>query len=397
MWLLALLACSGDPAPAPVPVVETPAAPEREALPRRFVRASKLNVRTDADASAQLMRKLPINRAVDVLELQPTTGWARIRMTGGEGWVRSEYLAEAPLDLATAKAEASKAADPASRLSWWQRATALDSTDDEVLAHLEAAYAEVGDPAAAAAVKRARALPSTDLWNRWFTVDLQTRANRIRDDLEGARTDEAMAALWRRAMGVADELTDVVSLQFGLGEEETDKVTAAEAMIDQKLPWLALSFYAEGTAAVLELDTEAWTGAARLTTGTEDDRFFAFLMDSYSNLNGDGWATWQERTWDYGGCSPLGSGLHLELLKQAEDLDGGRYHDTVAGIRASCLADITGLRGEFPFCRPGGEGPTPVAQLDAETAKILATIALSDAERVSLEQARARKFAEPPH
>lgn len=58
---------------------------------------------------------------------------------------------------------------------------------------------------------------------------------------------------------------------------------------------------------------------AKKTRGELDDELFALLLiaDEDYGGTGEGWMSWFMRTWDYGGESLMGSGIHLKFLQKA--------------------------------------------------------------------------------
>ncbi|MCA9570664.1 MAG: SH3 domain-containing protein, partial [Myxococcales bacterium] len=161
--ILLLLACSTAPTVAPEPVVATaaptkPADPEppeppeppapAEPADRVFVTASSLNLRSAPDGAA--IGKLRVASPLQILDRKP--GWLHVRVENGkEGWVAEGFVSPERLTAAAAIEKARTAPD-AERLSWWQRAAALDSSRP-VLEGLAAAYEATGDTAAAAGVR----------------------------------------------------------------------------------------------------------------------------------------------------------------------------------------------------------------------------------------------------
>ena len=135
----------------------------------------------------------------------------------------------------------------------------------------------------------------------------------------------------------------------------------------------------------LELNPQPWQAAAKRTPEAWDDAFFSMVLLAYDNVSARGWSNWQQRNWDYGGCSPFGNGedLHLRILLAAGPLRKQNGIDGAAtAIWNDTLRDILQPdgAGEFPYCEGQG-GMTSQAKLKAEADKILAQAPLSDAER----------------
>ncbi len=116
---------------------------------------------------------------------------------------------------------------------------------------------------------------------------------------------------------------------------------------------------------------------------------------SYGNASFYGWSTIQNRTWDYGGCSPLGSQLHLKILLQADTIQqspafAAKVPATLKKVRQVVIKDL--LRGtpEFPYCSE--EDPKEVEKMIQEGRAILQQAQLSASERRKLQQRVDRRF-----
>lgn len=92
----------------PLVAAETDAAaPEPDPAPNRVARVigSKVNVRAEPSAKAEVIGRLGRDQTVTVIE-PGQSGWTRIRIEadGVEGFIASRYLAEAPADAEPAAA-----------------------------------------------------------------------------------------------------------------------------------------------------------------------------------------------------------------------------------------------------------------------------------------------------
>ena len=101
--------------------------------------------------------------------------------------------------------------------------------------------------------------------------------------------------------------------------------------VDSAFPGMTLSNEAEGTVVILR---PSWKSLAVLTKrtvdSTQDDRFIALML----KLHGESWShypEWMQQTWDYGGCSRLGSGKHTAFLNeiQIQIRGGSAFKDTL--------------------------------------------------------------------
>ncbi len=140
----ALCAISATTTPSSSP--STPSTSNIAAPAVRYVYASSAKLRAAPTATAPVRQQLPINAPLTVLEQRD--GFARVRTRNGkEGWVAVELLSDAPLTSDVARAKAAQAA-PDERLTWLQRAAAIDPTEP-VLRELQTAYRADGNVRAA--------------------------------------------------------------------------------------------------------------------------------------------------------------------------------------------------------------------------------------------------------
>jgi hypothetical protein len=84
--------------------------------------------------------------------------------------------------------------------------------------------------------------------------------------------------------------------------------------LSKTMPGLWPALVAEGTMLVIYPDYAAYAKAAQRTTGKGDDAFFALMQKAYGETYTD-YGQWMQQTWDYGGCSWLGKGLHTQLFQ----------------------------------------------------------------------------------
>jgi hypothetical protein len=107
---------------------------------------------------------------------------------------------------------------------------------------------------------------------------------------------------------------------------------------------------------------------------------------AYHNLE-PGFAAWEDRVWDYGGCSTLGDGVLLEVLLLTDEAlsHGDLFEREIRAVRADAVEHITGDHSFFPFCDSSTGKPTPQAELEAEVRQILEKVKLTEAERTRLE------------
>jgi len=160
-------------------------------------------------------------------------------------------------------------------------------------------------------------------------------------------------------------------------------------IINQAVPWGYLTFYGEGQNPHFELDLKVWMGLANALPDAPAKAFFRLAELSYDNASFYGWSNIQQRTWDYGGCSPMGTGLHLNLLTQIDAIKqspsfASKVQSTLKQVRDLTITDLLTGTPEFPYCNRSE--PEQVAKMVAEGRRIISTVKLSEEERTALQR-----------
>lgn len=115
-------------------------------------------------------------------------------------------------------------------------------------------------------------------------------------------------------------------------------------------PGLKPRLVAEGTELILALHYPTFAKLAKLTPETSDDQLMALLQKAWGEYSTN-WPQWSAQTWDYGGCTHLGSGLHLQLWQEQLRLQqwAPLFASELKSLRSELLEDILVTRS---FCRP---------------------------------------------
>ncbi|MCB0619739.1 MAG: SH3 domain-containing protein [Saprospiraceae bacterium] len=146
----------------------------------------------------------------------------------------------------------------------------------------------------------------------FFSPALARSALDYRRAYEQASTAEELAAAFRHGSRLRDSLNAVLEKRVEpAGSEESPDLSWLEGV----LPGYLLQLVAEGTQYHLFQDYRALLRRADRTPGREDDQFAAlmaavFPIDSIEHF----YPAWFLQTWDYGGHSELGKGVHRQLL-----------------------------------------------------------------------------------
>jgi hypothetical protein len=136
-----------------------------------------------------------------------------------------------------------------------------------------------------------------------------------RQQFNALRTEAQTVANYRQALKLADTLTKALEkpMEERLKQAKMPMQEELEAL-SKTMPGLWPALVAEGTMLVIYPDYAAYAKAAQRTTGKGDDAFFALMQKAYGETYTD-YGQWMQQTWDYGGCSWLGKGIHIQLLQ----------------------------------------------------------------------------------
>jgi hypothetical protein len=120
--------------------------------------------------------------------------------------------------------------------------------------------------------------------------------------------------------------------------------------VEPLTPGLKPRLVAEGTELILALHYPTFAKLAGLTPEKTDDQLMALLQKAWGEYSTD-WPRWFAQTWDYGGCTHLGSGLHLQLWQEQSRLQQWApiFATELKALRSDLFADILATRS---FCRP---------------------------------------------
>lgn len=156
------------------------------------------------------------------------------------------------------------------------------------------------------------------------------------------------------------------------------------------LPAFEPQLVAEGTAYYLFSDYRVWLQKAAQTPEREDDAFFQFCTQVFPEDSIEYfYPAWFMQTWDYGGSSLLGRGIHLRLLAEANRICtiNTPFRSEILRIKAEIINDMTQEGVEY------WEQPEKIIQeLDAILAGNFEV--LEDADRIALSTKR-KHFEEP--
>ena len=176
--------------------------------------------------------------------------------------------------------------------------------------------------------------------------------NNYRANFEKADSDEAILSVYREGIRLRDTL--------GILLETSIPVENYEALpdlfwLDEALPAYVPQLVAEGTLYYLFNDYKEWQKKVQTTEGSADDAFIELClhihsMDSVEHF----FPGWMIQTWDYGGHSLLGQGIHHQLMTEMDQLyqQQSPFTKEVMDFKHQLLMDIYGEGTSYWETRP---------------------------------------------
>ena len=235
-----------------------------------------------------------------------------------------------------------------------------------------------------------------DQASNFFSADWINMASGYERAFHGIQSEEGFRSAFRLAKQLTDkgseeaeQITNKMWEEGGDGGEFYNPAATLEkqlAFLVPHLPAIEFSTAAEGTVLVMSMNYKEFKAKATTTPGSEDDALMELLIAGYGEIEWkhSNMGMWFEQTWDYGGSSGLGRGIHLKLLKMIDNMKGSAYEEYADVVRTSLLADILSWNSYWET-----QGDI-LKEMDA----ILENISLSDDERKQMEQ-RKGQFQDP--
>lgn len=196
-----------------------------------------------------------------------------------------------------------------------------------------------------------------------------------RQRLETIKTPTQWYQTLQAAYGLSDKLSPPLSVIHEKLWNDDHAPQPNWDWVEPLTPTFQVRLVAEGTTLVMALHYPAFARLAAATPEKKDDQLIALMQKSGGEFS-TSWPSWFLQTWDYGGCTHLGSGLHLQIWQELHSLKRGvqLFEPELRKIRTKLLQDLNLSQS---FCR----SQTQALQ---ELGQILKSKDLSPAEKSSL-------------
>ena len=174
-----------------------------------------------------------------------------------------------------------------------------------------------------------------------FGASIARQLKIYRTNYNGAATSSDFAKVYRSGLVLRDTMVEV--MEENILTVDYEKI-ADLYWLEQAMPGYRVQLAAEGTIYYLFNDYSFFQKKALATRGKEDDGmaklfFSVFAVDSVEHF----FPAWFLQTWDYGGSSLLGQGVHFEILQKMEESGKSSiFQKEIDDLRERLIQDIAG-------------------------------------------------------
>ncbi|MCB0663188.1 MAG: SH3 domain-containing protein [Saprospiraceae bacterium] len=173
-----------------------------------------------------------------------------------------------------------------------------------------------------------------------FGKELANSINRYRLLFQNAKRSRDFATALRTGTLLRDSLVAVLEKKFDLSNFE---LPPNLEWMEEGFPGYTTQLVAEGTQYYLFQNYKSMQPKVMETEGSEDDEFLelcfqVYQTDSIENF----YPSWFMQTWDYGGHSLLGRGIHKRILEEIEEIldKADLFEPEILQIKAKLVQDI---------------------------------------------------------
>ncbi len=179
-----------------------------------------------------------------------------------------------------------------------------------------------------------------------FGKDIARRIKMYRTNYKSAKTSAEFAKTYSQGLVLRDTMVALMEADIPIVDYEK---LADLNWLEQAMPGYIVQLAAEGTIYYLFNDYSIFSKKAMHTSGNEDDEMAdlllaTFAVDSIEHF----FHAWFLQTWDYGGSSLLGQGIHFKLLQKMEEMEKSNlFQKETNELRDRLINDITGPNVEY--------------------------------------------------
>jgi len=206
-------------------------------------------------------------------------------------------------------------------------------------------------------------------------------------DFQSVERLEDFVAVYRKGQQLTDTLLHFMERRLPMQE----RLPLPDMFwLEKWLPGYEMQVVAEGTAYQFFENYKAWLALARRTPAQDDDAYLAVCLETYARDSIEYYyPAWFIQTWDYGGHSLLGRGIHRKVLAEMNQMaqSTGLFKDNLQALKEQLLEDI--MQSEEGYWE---RSEAILAELDSILA--MENAILTPTDRIAL-QTRRKMFENP--
>lgn len=178
----------------------------------------------------------------------------------------------------------------------------------------------------------------------FFGDALTADIHAYRKSFHSTKTSQDFAMIYEQGKQLQERMVKVLEDKINVPELDYEQLPDL-FWVEESLPGYETALVAEGTIYYLFRNFKTFRKIAAKTTGKEDDDFIELNLKVHATDSVEYFfPAWYLQTWDYGGHSLLGQGIHLDVLKEADQVlkKSDLFLDDVLEVKNRLLDDITG-------------------------------------------------------
>lgn len=182
-----------------------------------------------------------------------------------------------------------------------------------------------------------------------FTPADQKQIDAYKHQFESVKNQAQLVAAYRQTKKLEQALGPSLEKYMIALKDELPSDAELNA-ISKQMPGLKAVLAAEATVIALQQDFAAYGKLAAKTPEPADNAFFDLMKQAYGS-EFHFFGNWFTQTWDYGGCTRLGSGTHTKLFQGIQRLRTAKspFAPELKEFEDELLFDLTNT---FNFCQP---------------------------------------------
>lgn len=189
----------------------------------------------------------------------------------------------------------------------------------------------------------------------FFGNTITDESHSYRKAYYSAKTSEDFSKVYKTGEQLRDKMVTILEKKIDVTQLDYEKLPDL-FWVEESIPGYETALVAEGTIYYLLKNFKTFQKTANKTSGKEDDDFIELNIKVHESDSIEYFfPAWFLQTWDYGGHSLLGQGVHLSILTLADKnlKKSDMFLDETIKIKNEILDDIAGK--EITYWEPAAK------------------------------------------